>query len=100
MISLLLLNTDKYEIAVSNNIMKIKDDQNAFFMKLTITDKSDPTHLYNRLPKYFHPVGTYQSNYYKYSRDQLRNSFHSVFPLGYDIEGHAHYQSNRQKLLV
>ena len=52
MISLLLLNTDQYEIAVSNNIMKIKDDQNAFFMKLTITDKSDPTNLYNRLPKY------------------------------------------------
>ena len=52
MISLLQLNTDQYEIAVNNKRLKIKDEQNAFFMKLTISDKSDPMDLYARFPKY------------------------------------------------
>ena len=52
MISLLQLNTDQYEIAVNNKRLKIKDEQNAFFMKLTISDKSDLMDLYARFPKY------------------------------------------------
>ena len=52
MISLLQLNTNQYEVAVNKKRLKIKDDQNAFLMKLTISAESDPRDLYARFPKY------------------------------------------------
>ena len=69
MMSLLQLNTDLYETTVNNKMMKIKDDQNAFFMKLTISDNSNPTKVFNSLPKYLGKQTKLERGYVKKKED-------------------------------